>query len=151
MINIDEMIKASLKDGNKAELNAYRNLKSKILTAKTAKNAKAYDDTMEISIISKYVKELKEDSENYYNAGRNDLGDDYVAEASILEKLLPKAPSKDEIASCVWDFIETNNGPIPENKSLLKSQMGACIKYIKAKFPAADGKMISEIVKGFIA
>lgn len=151
MINIDEMIKSSLKDGNKTELNAYRNLKSKILTAKTAKNAKTYDDTMEISVISKYVKELKEDGENYYNAGRNDLGDDYIAEANVLEKLLPKAPSKDEITSCVWDFIKENNGSVPENKTILKSQMGTCIKYIKSKLPTADGKTVSEIVKEFIA
>lgn len=151
MLDIDLMIKNSLKGGNKTEVNAYRNLKSKILIAKTAKNAKPYDDTIEISIISKYVKELNEDSKSYFTAGREDLGKDYLDEANVLSKLLPKAVSVEEIEYAIWDFIETNNGPIPENKTIAKNQMGACIKYIKSKYPTADGKIISELVKKFIA
>jgi uncharacterized protein YqeY len=151
MLNIDAMIKSSMKEGNKANLNAYRNLKSKILVAKTAKNAKEYDDAMEISVISKYVKELTEGANAYFAADRDDLGSEYMEEADILSALLPKQPTEDEIESAVYDFIENNVGPIPENKTIAKNQMGLCIKYVKGVYPSADGKTVSEVVKRFIA
>lgn len=150
MINIDEMIKSSMKEGNKAKLNAYRNLKSKILVAKTAKNANGYDDATEIGVISKYVKELTDDANAYFAVDRDDLGSAYMEEADILSALLPKQPTDDEIKNCVWDFIESNIGPIPETKTIAKSQMGVCIKYIKGVYPSADGKKVSEIVRSFI-
>ena len=31
-----------------------------------------------------------------------------------------------------------------------KKEMGTAIKYLKSKFPTADGKMISEIVKKYL-
>ena len=150
MIDIDKMIQNALKNGIKDQVKAYRNLKSKILLAKTAKNAK-YDETTEVSIISKYVKELEADSASYFAVDRDDLGQEYAEEACILKALLSKQPTTEELTNAVWDFIETNNGPIPENKTISKSQMGICIKYIKSRYPSADGKIVSEIVRGFIA
>lgn len=150
MLDIDSMIQHALKNGIKDQVRAFRNLKSKILIAKTAKNAK-YDDATEIALISKYVKELEDGSNMYFAADRDDLGQEYAEEACILKALIPKQPTKDDVTSAVWNFIETNNGPVPENKTILKSQMGPCIKYIKSKYPSADGKVVSEIVKGFIA
>lgn len=151
MININAMIKSSMKEGDNVRLNAYRNLKSKILVAKTAKNAKEYNEATEISLISKYVKELTEDANAYFAADRDDLGSAYMEEADILSGLLPKQPTDDEIECAIYDFIEKNNGPTPENKTILKNQMGLCIKYVKGVYPSADGKIVSEIVKRFIA
>lgn len=148
MVDIDTMIKNSLKEGNKAKTKAYRNLKSKILLAKTAKNAKPYDDATEIGIISKYVKELTDAADAYFAMDRDDLGVEYTEEADILSVLLPKQPTEDEIEKCVYCFIEKNVGV--ENKTMPKSQMGVCIKYVKNTYPSADGKVVSEIVKRFI-
>ena len=44
MINIDLLIKNSMKSRNKTELRAYKNLKAEIQAFKTAKNAKPYDE-----------------------------------------------------------------------------------------------------------
>ena len=146
MLEIDLMIKDALKSGNKAMVNAYRNLKSKILLAKTAKNAKEYNDSVEIGIINKYVKELNDDANLYQEKGRTDLSQAYVDEANILSELLPKAPTNEEVESFVKAFIkETYN-----SESIDKSKMGNVIKAVKAKFPSADGKVVSEIVRKFI-
>lgn len=146
MLEIDLMIKNALKDGDKTKVNAYRNLKSKILLAKTAKNAKEYNDSVEIGIINKYVKELTDDAKLYQEKGRADLSEAYVDEANILSELLPKAPTNEEIESYIKAFIkETYN-----SESVDKSKMGVIIKAVKAKFPSADGKVTSEIVKNFI-
>lgn len=148
MIDVDTMIKNSLKEGNKVKTKAYRNLKSKILLAKTAKNAKPYDDATEISIISKYVKELTDAADAYFAVDRDDLGLEYTEEADILSVLLPQQPTEKEIENCAYGFIKENVGS--ESKTMPKFQMGSCIKYVKNAYPSADGKTVSEIVKRFV-
>lgn len=150
MIDIDKYIQAALKNSDKNRVNAYRNLKSKILLAKTAKNAKDYDDATELSIIGKYVKELNDDSKAYFAANREDLALECVEEADILSEFLPKEPTEDEIKMAIADFIGLNNGPVSDAKTLDKRQMGPCIKYVKSQYPTADGKKVSEVVKSFI-
>lgn len=147
MLDIDLMIKNALKDGDKAKVNAYRNLKSKILLAKTAKNAKEYNDSVEISIINKYVKELTDDANLYKEKGRTDLSQAYIDEANILSELLPKAPTNEEIENFIKVFIKESYN----SESIDKSKMGITIKAVKSKFPSADGKVVSEIVRNFIA
>ena len=146
MLDIDLMIKDALKSGNKAMVNAYRNLKSKILLAKTAKNAKEYNDSVEIGIINKYVKELNDDANLYQEKGRADLSQAYVDEANILSELLPKAPTNEEVESFVKAFIKETY----DSEVIDKTKMGVVIKAVKAKFPSADGKVVSEIVRKFI-
>lgn len=148
MIDIDAMIQNALKKGIKDHVKAYRNLKSKILLAKTAKNAK-YDEATEISIISKYVKELETDSAAYFAADRDDLGQEYAEEACILKVLLPKPPKDEDIINAVWEFIRINIGL--DTTTIPQKQMGHCIKYVKEELPGADGRKVSDIVKGFIA
>ena len=53
MINVDDLIKGSMKSRNQTELRAYKNLKAEIQAFKTAKNAKPYDEAAEIKLISK--------------------------------------------------------------------------------------------------
>ena len=59
MINVDDLIKGSMKSRNQTELRAYKNLKAEIQAFKTAKNAKPYDEAAEISIIRKYCEKLE--------------------------------------------------------------------------------------------
>ena len=73
MINIDELIKAALKSQNKTELRAYRNLKAEIQFLKTAKNAKPYDEAVEISLINKMVAKLSDSITQFQKAHRQDL------------------------------------------------------------------------------
>lgn len=146
MLNIDLMIKSALKGGEKDKVNAYRNLKSKIMMTKTAKNAKEYDDVVEIGIINKYVKELIDDANLYQEKGRTDLSDAYTEEANILSELLPKAPTNDEIEKFVEGFIKDTY----DSRFIDTTNMGTTIKSVKAKFPSADGKTISDIVRTFI-
>ena len=51
MLNINELIKSSMKSGDKVALRAYKNLKAEIQKVKTAKNAKPYTDATETELI----------------------------------------------------------------------------------------------------
>ena len=150
MINIDELIKKSLKNKNESELRVYRNLKSKILEFKTAKNAKPYTDEEEIKLISKEVKKLEDAILEFSKADRQDLILDYTYELEVLKKLLPEPVDKSEIYSELLYWAEKNhfiNDEISYEIEIPKKEMGIEIKYLKSKFPTVDGKIISEIVK----
>ena len=165
MININELIQQSLKSQNKTELRAYRNLKSEFLKAETAKNAKPIDEARQVQIIKKYCDTLEKSILDFSEAHREDLVADYRDELEVLQKLLPEPVNKSQIYSelRIWagqnkliemyltekgvyqfDAIEVSKPFIP------KKEMGNAIKYLKSKFPQADGKMISNIVKEYV-
>ena len=82
MINIDELIKESLKSGNKTELKTYRNLKAEFQKVKTAKNAPEWNDALEMQIISKYSRILEDAILQFSQAHRDDLVSEYTFHAS---------------------------------------------------------------------
>ena len=150
MLNIDELIKESLKNKKTVELKAYRNLKSEITLAKTAKNAMGFNEAVLFSIITKYCKKLEDAEKQYSQADREDLATEYRDELEVLRKLLPKPVTASEIYEKLRYWAEKNhyiNEEIASEIQIPKKEMGVVIKYIKSKLPTADGKMISEIVK----
>lgn len=150
MLNIDELIKESLKNKKTVELKAYRNLKSEITLAKTAKNAMGFNEAVLFSIITKYCKKLEDAEKQYSQAAREDLASECRDELEVLRKLLPEPVLASEIYEELRYWAEKNhylNEEIASEIKIPKKEMGVVIKYIKSKLPTADGKMISDIVK----
>lgn len=165
MISVNELIKNAMKSKNQVELRAYKNLKAEIQLVLTAKNAKPYDEAAEIQLISKMCKKLEDGILDFSKAGREDLAAEYRDKLEVLKKLLPEPVNESQICSelRIWagnnklvemyltekgvyqfDAIETSKPFIP------KKEMGSAIKYLKSKFPQADGRMISDIVKKYV-
>ena len=150
MLNIDELIKESLKNKKTSELKVYRNLKADIMAFKTQKNAPTYDEAAELKIIQKYVTKMEDAEKQYSQAGREDLASECRDELEVLRKLLPEPVTASEIYEELRYWAEKNhylNKEIASEIKIPKKEMGVVIKYIKSKLPTADGKMISEIVK----
>ena len=150
MLNIDELIKESLKNKKTSELKVYRNLKADIMAFKTQKNAPTYDVAAEQKIIQKYVTKMEDAEKQYSQAGREDLASECRDELEVLRKLLPEPVTASEIYEELRYWAEKNhyiNEEIASEIQIPKKEMGVAIKYIKSKLPTADGKMISEIVK----
>ena len=158
MINVDDLIKGSMKSRNQTELRAYKNLKAEIQAFKTAKNAKPYDEAAEISIIRKYCEKLEKSILSFSEAHREDLVAEYRDELTVLKKLLPEPVNESQVCSELSEwcrenhFIQRVQTAIGYEEYLVipKKEMGNAIKYLKSKFPQADGKLISIIVKSFI-
>ena len=168
MINIDELIKISMKSRNQTELRAYKNLKSEIQTFKTSKNAKIYDEAAEIQLISKMCKKLEDAIKQFSEARRDDLVSEYTDELEVLKKLLPEPVNESQICSELanwmiehgYNFHKKSTSVLKDNKisktdfeefdPIPKKEMGNAIKHLKSKFPQVDGKIISEIVKKYI-
>ena len=77
---------------------------------------------------------------------------EYTSELEVVRKLLPEPVNESEICSELveWcrenNFIQTAIG-YEEHLIIPKKDMGKAIKYLKSKFPTADSKLISTIVK----
>lgn len=140
MINIDNEIKKALLEKNKVRRDALRMIKAAFIEFKTAKNAKPFDDAAEIGILKKMVAQRKDSASEYMAAGRKDLADKENAEIEVIKEYLPAEVSKEDILKAAREVVK-------EKEMRL---MGGYIKEIKALFPGADGKDISEIVKSII-
>ncbi len=143
MINeeLNKMIMTAMKGGEKAKAEVYRAIKSEFLKFKTAKDAKPLDDAAEISILRKMHKEREDDAKLFASNGRADLAEANEYEASVLAELLPQAASEDDIRKQIEAFMASIGVDVLEKKN-----MGACVKFVKAALPTADGKTVSTIV-----
>ena len=157
MLNVDDLIKESMKSRNQTELRAYKNLKAEIQAFKTAKNAKPYDEAAEIQLISKMCKKLEDGILGFSEAGREDLVSEYRDELTVLKKLLPEPVNESQVCSELLEWcrenhftqkFQTANG-YEKHSVIPKKEMGNAIKHLKSKFPQADGKLISTIVKSY--
>ena len=140
---IDKMIMEALKAGEKIKAGAFRMLKSEFLVFKTAKNAKPLDDAAEISIIKKMIKQRQDAAKEYLEVGRLELADNELDEVEVLKVLLPAEITEEQIKEAVK---EVASATVP-----IKKNMGVFMKAVKAKYPTADGKMVSQIVSAFLS
>ena len=147
-----------MKSGDKVALRAYKNLKAEIQKVKTAKNAKPYTDVTEIQLISKMCKNLEDAILDFSKAHRDDLVADYTSELEVLKKLLPEPVNESQICSKLSEWCRENHFTqklqtaigYEEYLVIPKKEMGNAIKHLKSKFPQADGKLISSIVKKYV-
>lgn len=136
--NIDKMIMDAVKAKEVVKASVYRLIKNEFLKYTTAKNAKPLDETAEISILQKMIKQREEAVYYCKVANRPDLLEDELSEVAVLLTLLPEIPSEEDIIKYLDDSYP--NG-------IEKKAMGLVIKELKAKFMSVDGKMIADIVK----
>ncbi len=151
MINVDSLIKQAMKSKNKTELEAYKNIKVEIQKNQTAKGAKPLTDESQLQIISKYAKSLEDAISQFSEAHRDDLVASYTVELEVVKKLLPEPVNESQIYSELLNWAKSSGEQGLSTKIIIhKKEMGTVIKYLKSKFPTADGKMISEIVKKYL-
>lgn len=150
MLNLDTRIKDSMMNKDAAGLRVYRNLKTDIMNFKTQKNAPKYDEASELKIIQKYAAKMEDAEKQYLQAGRQDLATECREELDILKTLLPEPVSREKIYDELWKY-GVDHECIHESKLIIpKKDMGIVIKFVKAKLPTVDGKMLSDVVKEYL-
>lgn len=160
MTRVNQLIKEALLSKDNIALNAYKNLKSELQKVLTAKNAPEYSEALFIQVAVKYAKSLEDAILQFSEAHRDDLVAEYTSELEVVKKLLPEPVNELQIYSELaqlglekdWvdrsEFVDSTK--IHQVIYIPKKEMGTAIKHLKSKFPTADGKMISEIVKKYI-
>lgn len=143
---ISEDIKAAMKARDKVRLETLRNIKKVFLEAKTAPGANdTLDDADAMKILQKLAKQGHETAKTYTDNNRQDLADEELAQAHIIEEYLPKPLTEAEIEDILKDII-TETGA--QSMKDMGKVMGMASKKMAGK---AEGGVISGIVKRLLA
>ena len=138
MLDINNLIMSAMKAHNKVASETYKLLKAKILEFKTAKDAKEYNESEEINLIRKMIDDRMNSANIYKDNNRQDLADAELAQADVLQALLPVLPTEDDINEYLNQYYP--NG-------VEKKSMGIVIKEVKEALVGVDGKLVAEQVK----
>ncbi|MBR3958751.1 MAG: GatB/YqeY domain-containing protein [Bacteroidales bacterium] len=143
-INAD--IKQAMLNKEKDVLESLRAIKSAILLLKTGKDAVngEVSDAAGIAMLQKLVKQRKEAADIYVQQNRQDLADEEMFQASVIERYLPKQMSREEIESEVKAIIAEVGATSPKDMGKV---MGQASKRFAGK---ADNRIVSEIVKSLL-
>ena len=143
---IQEDIKAAMKAHDAVATAATRAIKGEILLFKTSEGgSKEVSDGDILKMIQKLIKQRKESAEQFTAAGRQELADNELAEAAVMEKYLPKQLSEAEVEEKVKAIIaEVGATSIKD----MGKVMGAANKALAGQ---SDGRTISTVVKRLLS
>ncbi len=137
---IKSSLKSAMKDSNKSEVLAMRNILEKIKQYEVDKKTSVNENDI-LTIISKYVKQLRDSIDQFKKGNRLDLVEKEQNELKIILRFLPKQLDRNEVSQIIENTIKDLNA---SNLSDMGKVIGVVISQTKGQ---ADGKMISEIVK----
>ena len=138
---INDDIKAAMKAKEKEKLAALRDIKSKLLLEATSGGGAEISEEVENKIILKLHKQRMETYQLYMEQNREDLANEELFQAKIIEAYMPKMLSEDEVAQEVEKTIAQVGAQGPQDMGKV---MGVLTKSLAGK---ADGKLISSLVK----
>ena len=138
MLDINAKIMGAMKTKNHVASETFKLIKAKIIEFKTQKNAPEYNEEAEIKLLQKMVKEREESAKIYKNAGRAELADAELAQVAVINELLPKVASQEDVENYL-------NKKYPNG--IEKKSMGIVIKEVKTEFVGVDGGMVANLVK----
>ena len=138
MLDINAKIMEAIKSKNNVASETFKLIKAKIIEFKTQKNAPEYNEEAEIKLLQKMVKEREESAKIYKNAGRAELADAELAQVAVINELLPKVASQEDVENYL-------NKKYPNG--IEKKSMGIVIKEVKTEFIGVDGGMVANLVK----
>jgi len=138
---INDAIKQAMLAKEKERLAALRDIKSKLLLEATSGAGDEVSEEAAMKICMKLHKQRMETYELYIAQGRNDLADEELFQAKVIEEYLPKMLSEDEIRNEVIQAIQETGASSPQEMGKV---MGVLTGRLSGK---ADGKIIASIVK----
>tara|TARA_B100000609_G_scaffold186666_1_gene171509 strand:+ start:220 stop:672 length:453 start_codon:yes stop_codon:yes gene_type:complete len=137
---LDEAVKSSMKERNKERTSTLRMAISEIKKDEIDKQTELSAEDS-IKILQRMIKQRKESSSQFSDAGRNELAAKEDAEILILEEFLPEQMSESEIEAMVIEAIQTTGAQEPQD-------IGKVMGFLKSKISVnADMGLVSKIVK----
>ena len=139
-------IKAAMLARDKVRLETLRGVKKEFLEAKTAKGGDGeLSDDAAMKILVKMHKQRKESAAIFSQQNRQDLAENELAEAAIIEEYLPKQMSEEELTAALKKIIAQTGASSAKDMGKV---MGVATKQLAGK---AEGKAISAKVKELLA
>lgn len=142
---INQDIKNAMLAKEKERLAVLRDIKSKLLLEATSGGSGELTDEVANKIVLKLHKQRMETYQIYVEQGRNDLAEEELFQAKVLEAYLPKMMSDDEVRQVIAAKIAEVGANGPQDMGKV---MGPVNGQLAGK---ADGKRVSELVKEALA
>ena len=139
-------IKAAMLARDKVRLETLRGVKKEFLEAKTAKGGDGeLSDDAAMKILVKMHKQRKESAAIFSQQNRQDLAENELAEAAIIEEYLHKQMTEEELTAALKEIIAQTGASSAKDMGKV---MGVATKQLAGK---AEGKAISAKVKELLA
>ncbi|MAU55092.1 MAG: GatB/YqeY domain-containing protein [Flavobacteriales bacterium] len=139
---ISSSIISAMKEKNVDELESLRAIKSALLLAQTQKGSDGnIQESDEIKILQKLVKQRKESAEIYKKQNRLELADIEISQSNIIERFLPAQISLEDLDKLISEIISQTGA---KGMKDMGKVMGIASTKLSGK---ADGKTISNIVR----
>ena len=138
--NIDADIVSFMKNQDKANLTTLRMAKNALQSEKIRVNHELNDDEI-INTLKKFVKQKKDNIEEYTKYGKDDIVNDLKREVELVSKYLPDELSEEEINKGLDEiFAKVNPTSIKD--------MGKLMAEANTLFGVkADKSLVSKIIK----
>ena len=144
-VKINDAIKQAMLAKEKERLAALRDIKSKLLLESTSGSGGEVSEETALKICMKLHKQRLETYELYKTQGREDLAEEELFQAKVIEEYLPKMLSEDEVRLEVSKTIAELGVTSPQ-------EIGKVMGVLTAKLAGkADGKLIASITKELLA
>ncbi len=139
---IDADLKSAMLARDEVRKLTIRGIKKEIIEAKTApgSNGEVSDEDI-IKICAKMLKQRKDSATIYQQQGRNDLADNELAEAAVIETYLPKQMTQEELYDAIKTIIAETGAAGAKDMGKV---MGVASKKLAGK---VEGRILSEAVK----
>ena len=103
-------------------------------------------------ILTTLIKQRKDSIEQFTNGNRPELAAKEAAEIVVIEEYMPKAAGEEELRAVVNSTVAELRA---QGGAAGPKDMGSVMKAVQAKIAAsglrADGRVVSELVKGALA
>lgn len=141
---INQDIKTAMLAKEKERLAVLRDIKSKLLLEATSGAGEVTEEAAN-KILVKLHKQRMETYAIYTEQGRQDLADEELFQAKVLEDYLPKMLSDDEVRAIIAAKIQEVGAAGP-------ADMGKVMGPVSGQLSGrADGKRVAELVKEALA
>jgi uncharacterized protein len=134
-------MKQAMKNKEKDKLSVIRMVKASLQNEAIKLGAKELSADVELTILSREVKQRKDSLHEFGKAGRDDLVDKLRTELAIIELYMPKQLSEEELAEVVKETISEVG---VKSKAEMGKVMSAIMPKVKGK---ADGALVNKLVQ----
>ena len=143
---VSEDIKAAMKAKDRQRLDALRGIKKEFIEGKTAPGADGVlTDDAAMKILVKMAKQRRESAEIYKAQNREELAQEELAQAAVIDEYLPKQLTEAELEAALREIIA-------ETGASSAKEMGKVMCVASKKLDGrVDGRAISVKVKELLA
>ena len=140
LIKYSELIKEAMKAREVVKRETYKLIKTKLQNYMTQPGTPEVTEAVEIQTLNKMIKELVDERDNNAKLNKTERVDELNAQIAVVEALLPKQATEEEINNAIDTYIS-------ENGAITQKDMGSVMKYLGETFKNIDRKLASALIR----